>query len=63
MHAKHPELEWRVEDVRKLSLANNSTDIAIDKASAQELSTLQRSMLMFAVNSGCHDVWLAVGSS
>ena len=36
MQSKHPNLEWRVDDVRKLSLDSSSIDIAIDKASTQE---------------------------
>ncbi|MCJ1377540.1 hypothetical protein MMC17_000635 [Xylographa soralifera] len=31
MQSKHPDLEWRVDDVRKLGLDSSSIDIAIDK--------------------------------
>ena len=34
MRVKHPNLEWRVEDVRRLALEDSSFDIAIDKASS-----------------------------
>ncbi|MCJ1320338.1 hypothetical protein MMC15_005676 [Xylographa vitiligo] len=63
MQFKHPGLEWRVDDVRKLSLDDASIDIAIDKASAREMSTPRDSMLMGAGHPGCHAVWLAVGPS
>ncbi|KAL8636913.1 MAG: hypothetical protein Q9228_005749 [Teloschistes exilis] len=31
MRSKHPDLEWRVEDVRQLKLDDSSFDVAIDK--------------------------------
>ena len=31
MQKKHPELDWQVEDVRKLTLGDSSIDIAIEK--------------------------------
>ena len=37
MQAKYPNLEWRIEDVRKLKLEDSSFDIAIDKASCMSL--------------------------
>ncbi|MCJ1285008.1 hypothetical protein MMC26_004345 [Xylographa opegraphella] len=45
MQSKYPDLEWRVEDVRNLSLDDASIDIAIDKASAQQLSGTLDAML------------------
>ena len=38
MQSRHPHLEWRVDDVRRLGLADSSFDIAIDKASALQSS-------------------------
>ncbi|MCJ1421107.1 hypothetical protein MMC32_007469 [Xylographa parallela] len=40
MRARHPHLEWRVADVRHLSLDDASIDIAIDKASQGTLDAM-----------------------
>ena len=32
MKARHPDLDWRVMDVRKMDFSDSSFDVAIDKA-------------------------------
>ena len=63
MQVKHPNLEWRVEDVRRLKLEDSSFDIAIDKASPMTILGSMYSLLIYSGNVGCNDLRLAMGSS
>lgn len=48
MQSKHPNLQWSVDDVRKLGLEDSSFDVAIDKASGSPhnyLDWMRRSRL------------------
>jgi len=61
MQTKHPDLEWRVEDVRSLKLEDSSFDIAIDKAGPRCFYKVQ--ILMFTGNFGRNALRLAMGPS
>ena len=63
MQVKHPNLEWRVEDVRRLKLENSSFDIAIDKASYMRVLGPRYRLLTSLGNFGCNDLRLTMGSS
>ena len=63
MQVKHPNLEWRVEDVRRLKLENSSFDIAIDKASSMRLLGPIYRLLTSLGDVGCNDLRLTMGSS
>ena len=63
MQAKHPNLGWRIEDVRKLELEDSSFDIAIDKASSLCLLGRIYGLLTSVGNFGCNGLRLTMESS
>ena len=60
MQVKHPNLEWRVEDVRRLELEDSSFDVAIDKASSMRLLGPIHSLLTSVGDSGFNALWLTM---
>ena len=63
MQAKHPNLEWRIEDVRRLMLEDSSFDIAIDKASSMNLLEPIYRLLTLVGNFGFNGLRFTMGSS
>ena len=63
MQVKHPNLEWRVEDVRRLQLEDSSFDVAIDKASSTSHLGPMYSLLTSIGNLGCNALRVTMESS
>ena len=63
MQAKYANLEWRIEDVRKLKLEDCSFDIAIDKASCMSLFRSFYTLLTSLGNFGRNGLRVTVESS